>query len=74
MLKTGLADPYWNEQYLPKPKWLYDWEWVLINLNAGGPDLKTQTSNLLYMAYQDCQFLLSLLNIKETENLIIHEE
>jgi len=38
MYHTGLADSYRNEQYLPKPDFLYDHERMMLALNFNNPD------------------------------------
>jgi hypothetical protein len=47
MTKTGLADTYRNEQFFPKPDFLYNFERNMIAINFGGPDQSKLARNLM---------------------------
>jgi len=47
MYHTGLADTYRNEQYMPKPDFLYDHERMMIALNFNNPDKAEVSKNIL---------------------------
>ena len=53
MTKTGLADSYRNEQYLPKPDFIYEFERKTILMNAGGPDNSKLAHNILVCLNHD---------------------
>eukprot|EP00351_Strombidinopsis_sp_SopsisLIS2011_P005993 CAMPEP_0116878760 /NCGR_PEP_ID=MMETSP0463-20121206/10504_1 /TAXON_ID=181622 /ORGANISM="Strombidinopsis sp, Strain SopsisLIS2011" /LENGTH=129 /DNA_ID=CAMNT_0004527291 /DNA_START=334 /DNA_END=723 /DNA_ORIENTATION=+ len=38
MMITGLADPYRNEQYFPKPDYFYEYEREMYGINFNNPD------------------------------------
>lgn len=38
-IKTGYADTYRNEQYIPKPDWWYNHERKMIGINLDNPDV-----------------------------------
>ena len=47
MYNTGLADSYRNEQYLPRPDFIYDHERMMIALNFNNPDKSIVARNIL---------------------------
>ena len=47
MTKTGLADPYRNEQYFPKADMFYNFERNMIALNFSNPDKAKVARNLI---------------------------
>jgi hypothetical protein len=67
MTKTGLADKYRNEHFLPKPDIIYDWERKAIHLNAGGPDNSVLAYNILVCLNHDLQAICSWLNKYRTD-------
>ena len=62
MMTTGLADKYRNQQFLPKPDFLYNYERRIINLNLQGPDMNQHLYNQLSWTLIDIQKLLDKLN------------
>ncbi len=58
MYHTGLADPYRNDQFFPKPGFLYDMERDLIAINFGGPDKGKVADNLIIHLNYDVQTLI----------------
>lgn len=47
MVKTGLADPYRNEQFFPKMDFFYDFERNMIAVNFQNPDKSKVARNLM---------------------------
>ena len=47
MWHTGIADTYWNEQYLPRPDIFYNFERKMIGLNFNNPDKAVVARNIL---------------------------
>ena len=52
MWHTGLADTYRNEQYFPKPDFLYNYERYMIAMNFANPDTSKTAQNVA--AYLNC--------------------
>ena len=47
MYHTGLADTYRNEQYLPRPDFIYEHERIMLALNFNNPDKDIVAKNVL---------------------------
>ena len=46
-IKSGYADTYRNEQYLPKTDWAYNYERKMIGINSQNPDSNQLGCNLM---------------------------
>lgn len=62
MKGTGLADTYRNEQYLPKPQWLYEWERRVLALNYNSPDKGAVALGVLRCAAWEGRVVLNAIN------------
>ena len=62
MMKTGLADPYRNEQYFPKPDFVYEHERRMILLNFNDPDPSRKAKNLLKVIIHETEQMIDFLN------------
>lgn len=60
MLKSGLADVYRNEQFLPKNDFMYNIELLLINCNLNSYDKQNVIKKLSLV------YIYILANLKET--------
>ena len=47
MYHTGLADPYYYEQYVGKPDFVYELERTMLMVNYNSPDTSKTALNLL---------------------------
>lgn len=67
MTKTGLADKYRNEHFLPKPDFIYEFERKTVHLNAGGPDNSKLAHNILVCLNHDLQAIREVLKKYRTD-------
>jgi len=51
MLKTGIADTYRNEQFIKKPDFLYNFDYLINKVNLNSSDKEKVAERLIFLQY-----------------------
>jgi hypothetical protein len=60
MFHTGLADPYYNEQFVSRWDWLYETERHMLLVNYNSPDTSATARNIISCLKHYQEILISL--------------